>query len=85
MTDLQRALYQFAQETRIPSLVHGEEKELRDNQKMVRAAREELCALGGQAADLAGRLEQGLLVCAANDREAGFLADLSIGLGLGRG
>ena len=40
MTDLQRALYQFAQETRIPSLVRGEEKELRDNQKMVRAARE---------------------------------------------
>ena len=39
MTDLQRALYQFAQETRIPSLVRGEEKELRDNQKMVRAAR----------------------------------------------
>ena len=49
------------------------------------ALAEELCALGGQAADLAGRLEQGLLVCAAIDREAGFLAGLSIGLELGRG
>ena len=46
MTDLQRALYQFAQENRVYSLLHTERQELREGQKLVQEARAGLRALG---------------------------------------
>ena len=52
---------------------------------MVQAAREGLRTLGTEAADLAERLEQGLLMSSAIEQEASFLAGLTIGLELGRG
>ena len=53
---------------------------------MVQAAREGLRTLGTEAADLAERLEQGLLMSSAiEQQEASFLAGLTIGLELGRG
>ena len=85
MTDLQRALYQFAQENRVYPLLHPEQQELRDNQAMFQAARERLCALGAEEADLAERMEDGLLRCSSIEQEAVFLAGLAIGLELGRG
>ena len=74
MTDLQRALYQFAQENRVYPLLHPEQQELRDNQAMFQAARERLCALGAEEADLAERMEDGLLRCSSIEQEAVFLA-----------
>ena len=85
MTDLQRALYQFAQENRVYPLLHPEQQELRDNQAMFQAARERLCALGAEEADLAERMEDGLLRCSSIEQEAVFLAGLAMGLELGRG
>ena len=86
MTDLHRAIYQFAQKNRICPLLCAEEEELQDNQNMVQAAREGLRTLGTEAADLAERLEQGLLMSSAiEQQEASFLAGLTIGLELGRG
>ena len=49
------------------------------------AAREGLRTLGTEAADLAERLEQGLLMSSAIEQEVSFLAGLTIGLELGRG
>ena len=52
---------------------------------MIQSAREGLCTLGTEAADLAERLEQGLLMSSAIEQEVSFLAGLTIGLELGRG
>ena len=52
---------------------------------MVQAAREGLRTLGTEAADLAERPEQGLLMSSAIEQEASFLAGLTIGLELGWG
>lgn len=85
MTDLQRALYQFAQENRVYSLLHTERQELREGQKLVQEARAGLCALGDEAAGLAEKMEDGMLLGCSVEQEAVFLAGLAIGLELGRG
>ena len=85
MTDLQRALYQFAQENRVYSLLHTEQQELREGQKLVQEARAGLRALGDKAAGLAEKMEDGMLLGFSIAQEAVFLAGLAIGLELGRG
>ena len=85
MTDLQRALYQFAQENRVYSLLHTEQQELREGQKLVQEARAGLRALGDEAAGLGEKMEDGLLRCSSIEQEAVFLAGLAMGLELGRG
>ena len=85
MTDLQRALYQFAQENRVYSLLHTERQELREGQKLVQEARAGLRALGDKAAGLAEKMEDGMLLGFSIEQEAVFLAGLAIGLELGLG
>ena len=85
MTDLQRALYKFAQENRVYSLLHTERQELREGQKLVQEARAGLRALGDKAAGLAEKMEDGMLLGFSIEQEAVFLAGLAIGLELGRG
>ena len=85
MTDLQRALYQFAQENRVYSLLHTEQQELREGQKLVQEARAGLRALGDEAAGLAEKMEEGMLLGFSVEQEAVFLAGLAMGLELGRG
>ena len=85
MTNLQRALYQFAQENRVYSLLHTERQELREGQKLVQEARVGLRALGDEAAGLAEKMEDGMLLGFSIEQEAVFLAGLAIGLELGRG
>ena len=85
MTDLQRALYQFAQENRVYSLLHTEQQELREGQKLVQEARAGLRVLGDEAAGLAEKMEDGMLLGFSIEQEAVFLAGLAIGLELGRG
>lgn len=85
MTGLQTILYQYAQEQYVPVLLHPNQKELRDNQKMAEEALEQLNALGEEAAGMVKRMEDGMLVCSSIEQEAGFLAGLAIGLELGRG
>ena len=95
MTDLQRALYQFAQENRVYSLLHTEQQELwegqklvqeaRAGQKLVQEARAGLRALGDEAAGLGEKMEDGMLLGFSIEQEAVFLAGLAIGLELGRG
>ena len=46
MTDLQRALYQFAQENRVYSLLYTGRQELWEGQNLVQEAWAGLCALG---------------------------------------
>lgn len=84
MTDLQRALYEFAQERRIPDLLRSDQGELRGNRRMAEEALEALRSQGEKNADLVQRVESGWFLCAALEREAGFLAGLTIGLELGR-
>ena len=60
MTDLQRALYQFAQENRVYSLLHTDRQALREGQKMVQEARAGLRALGDEAAGLGEKMEDGM-------------------------
>ena len=85
MTDLQRALYQFAQENRVYSLLHTGRQELWEGQKLVQEARAGLCALGDEAAGLAEKMEDGMLLGFSIEQEAVFLAGLAMGLELGRG
>ena len=85
MTDLQRTLYQFTQENRVYSLLHTEQQELREGQKLVQEARAGLRALGDKAAGLAEKMEDGMLLGFSIEQEAVFLAGLAIGLELGRG
>ena len=85
MTDLQRALYQFAQENRVYSLLHTEQQELREGQKLVQEARAGLRALRDEAAGLAQKMEDGMLLGFSIEQEAVFLAGLAIGLELGGG
>ena len=85
MTDLQRALYQFAQENRVYSLLHTDRQALREGQKLVQEARTGLRALGDKAAGLAEKMEDGMLLGFSIEQEAVFLAGLAIGLELGRG
>jgi len=85
MTDLQRALYQFAQENRVCSLLQTEQQALWEGQKLVQEARAGLCALGDEAAGLAEKMEDGMLLGFSIEQEAVFLAGLAIGLELGRG
>ena len=85
MTDLQRALYQFAQENRVYSLLHTDRQALREGQKMVQEARAGLRALGDEAAGLAEKMEDGMLLGFSIEQEAVFLAGLAIGLELGWG
>ena len=85
MTGLQTILYQYAQGQYVPVLLHPNQKELRDNQKMAEEALEQLNALGEEAAGMVKRMEDGILVCSSIEQEAGFLAGLAIGLELGRG
>ena len=85
MTDLQRALYQFAQENRVYSLLHTEQQELREGQKLVQEARAGLYALGDEAAGLVKKMEDGMLLGFSIEQEAVFLAGLAMGLELGRG
>ena len=57
MTDLHRAIYQFAQKNRICPLLCAEEEELQDNQNMIQSAREGLLmssAIEQEASFLAG-------------------------------
>ena len=84
MTDLQRALYQFAQENRVYSLLYTGRQELWEGQKLVQEARAGLCALGDEAAGLAEKMEDGMLQCFSLEQEAVFLAGLAMGLELGR-
>ena len=81
MTDLQRALYQFAQENRVYSLLYTGRQEL----WLVQEARAGLCALGDEAAGLAEKMEEGMLLGFSVEQEAVFLAGLAMGLELGRG
>ena len=85
MTNLQRALYQFAQENRVYSLLHTEQQELREGQKLVQEARAGLYALGDEAAGLAEKMEDGMLLGCSIEQDAVFLAGLAMGLELGRG
>ena len=87
MTDLQRALYQFAQENRVYShlLFCVQQQELREGQKLVQEARAGLRALGDEAAGLGEKMEDGMLLGFSIEQEAVFLAGLAIGLELGRG
>ena len=85
MTDLQRALYQFAQENRVYSLLYTGRQELWEGQKLVQEARAGLCALGDEAAGLGEKMEDGMLLGFSIEQEAVFLAGLAIGLELGRG
>ena len=84
MTNLQRALYQFAQEKRVYPLLLPEQQELQRQQASVQEARERLCTLDGDAAGPVQQMEDGLLLCSAIEQEAGFLAGLAIGLELGQ-
>ena len=85
MTDLQRALYQFAQENRVYSLLHTEQQTLWEGEKLVQEARAGLRALGDEAAGLAEKMEDGMLLGFSIEQEAVFLAGLAIGLELGGG
>ena len=85
MTDLQRALYQFAQENRVCSLLQTDQQALWEGQKLVQEARAGLCALEDEAAGLAEKMEDGMLLGFSIEQEAVFLAGLAIGLELGRG
>ena len=85
MTDLQRALYQFAQENRVYSLLYTGRQELWEGQKLVQEARAGLCALGDEAAGLAEKMEEGMLLGFSVEQEAVFLAGLAMGLELGGG
>ena len=85
MTDLQRALYKSAQETRVYSRLHTEQQALWEGQKLVQEARAGLYALGDEAAGLAEKMEDGMLLGFSIEQEAVFLAGLAIGLELGRG
>ena len=85
MTDLQRVLYQFAQENRVYSLLHTDQQELREGQKLVQEARAGLRALGDEAAGLGEKMEDGMLLGFSIEQEAVFLAGMAMGLELGRG
>ena len=85
MTNLQRALYQFAQENRVYSFLHAEQQALWEGKKLVQEARAGLCALGDEAAGLAEKMEDGMLLSFSIEQEAVFLAGLAMGLELGRG
>ena len=82
MEPLLEALYNYALKYRFDGYFLPDEDERRENETMVRLAREELSVKGlGNAAE---RLEDGLMILRHLDRRSAFRAGLSIGMDLHR-
>ena len=82
MEPLLEALYNYALKYRFDGYFLPDEDERRENETMVRLAREELSANG--LGDVAERLEDGLTVLRHLDRQSAFRAGLAIGMDLQR-
>lgn len=82
MEPLLEALYNYALKYRFDGYFLPDEDERRENETMVRLAREELSAKG--LGDAAERLEDGLTVLRHLDRQSAFRAGLAIGMDLQR-
>lgn len=82
MEPLLEALYNYALKYRFDGYFLPDEDERRENETMVRLAREELSAKG--LGDAAERLEDGLMILRHLDRQSAFRAGLAIGMDLHR-
>ena len=82
MEPLLEALYNYALKYRFDGYFLPDEDERRQNETMVRLAREELSANG--LGDAAERLEDGLMILRHLDRRSAFRAGLAIGMDLQR-
>ena len=82
MEPLLEALYNYALKYRFDAYFLPDEDERRENETMVRLAREELSANG--LGDAAERLEDGLMILHHLDRQSAFRTGLAIGMDLHR-
>ena len=84
MTPLQQALYAFCLQQRADQYLAENRKEYKENLAMARRALHQLTEAGDPWSDLAQRVEYGLAVAEAVEKEAAFLAGLSLGQELSR-
>ena len=84
MTPLQQTLYAFCLQQRAEQYLAENRKEYEDNLAMAQRALDQLKQAGEPWADLAQRAEYGLAVAEAIEKEAAFLAGLSLGQELAR-
>ena len=79
MTPLQQTLYAFCLQQRAEQYLAENRKEYEDNLAMAQRALDQLKQAGDSWSDLAQRAEYGLAVAEAIEKEAAFLAGLSLG------
>ena len=84
MTPLQQTLYDFCLQQRVDQYLAENQKEYEENMAMAQRALDQLAQAGEPWADLAQRVEYGLAVTEAIEKEAAFLAGLSLGQELSR-
>ena len=84
MTPLQQTLYAFCLQQRAEQYLAENRKEYEDNLAMAQRALDQLKQAGDSWSDLAQRAEYGLAVAEAIEKEAAFLAGLSLGQELAR-
>ena len=84
MTPLQQALYEFCLQQRADHYLAENRKEYEENLAMAQRALDQLNKAGNPWSDLAQRAEYGLAVAEAIEKEAAFLAGLSLGQELAR-
>ena len=85
MTELQKVLYQYAQERLVMGFLYQNRGEWQMAELAVKQAQEQLEALGPEAAARMRQLTDRQLDGFIFEQEAIFLSGLSIGLELGRG
>ena len=84
MTPLQQTLYEFCLQQRADQYLAENQKEYEENLAMAQRALDQLEQAGDPWSDLAQRVEYGLAVSEAIEKEAAFLAGLSLGQELAR-
>ena len=84
MTPLQQTLYEFCLQQRADQYLAENRKEYEENLAMARRALHQLTEAGDPWSDLAQRVEYGLSAAEAIEKEAAFLADISLGQELAR-
>lgn len=85
MTDLQKVLYQYAQERLVMGLLYRDREEWHQAERAEELAQDRLEELGPKVATLARQLCDRQVERFSLEQEAVFLAGLSLGLELGRG
>ena len=84
MTPLQQTLYEFCLQQRANQYFAENRKDYEENLSMAQQALDQLEQAGEPWSDLAERVEYGLAVAEAIEKEAAFLAGLSLGQELAR-